>query len=442
MSNELLGPLDLAFWHADSQDHPLHMGALAVFAPVAGRGPREVAELLAARAAQVPRLRRRVRDVWMPVGAAAWVDDPRFDVRRHVYLHREWPELAAELMERPLNRDRPPWEIHVIEGADGEPFSVLLKIHHALADGLRAVSLGAVLFDESPGLVRLTAPRKAAPPAVAGPGPGLRSRVGAAVGAAVGEAGQALGIGAAMARASLGASVGSRTIPALAAPSSGSRQLATAVLDLDAVQLIRKAGGGTVNDVLIAMVAGMLRRWMSERGEDVTTAVPRALVPVSRRPGDGHRGAGNRLSGYLAELPVAEPDPLRRLDAVRGVMDRNKAAGPGRGPGAAVLLTDYLLPVASRLGAPLAGHAVRLLFDILVTSVPVPDLGFTVGGCPLTALYPLAPLARGQSLAVAMTTYRGKVHLGLVGDGCAAPDLQLLADAAHAELADLGAAVA
>jgi hypothetical protein len=123
-------------------------------------------------------------------------------------------------------------------------------------------------------------------------------------------------------------------------------------------------------------------------------------------------------------------------------MDRNKAAGPGRGPGAAVLLTDYLLPVASRLGAPLAGHAVRLLFDILVTSVPVPDLGFTVGGCPLTALYPLAPLARGQSLAVAMTTYRGKVHLGLVGDGCAAPDLQLLADAAHAELADLGAAVA
>jgi WS/DGAT/MGAT family acyltransferase len=436
MSNELLGPLDLAFWHADSQDHPLHMGALAVLTPVDGRGPREVAALLAARAAQVPRMRRRVRDVWVPVGGAAWVDDPAFDVRRHVYLHTEWPQLAAELMERPLDRGRPPWEIHVIEGAAGQPFSVLLKIHHALADGLRAVSLGAVLFDESPGLVRLTAPRAVAKAPV--PGPGLRSRVGAAVG----DAGQALGIGASLARASLGASVGSRTIPALAAPSSGSRQLATAVLDLDAVQRVRKAGGGTVNDVLIALVAGMLRRWMSGRGEDVTTAVPRALVPVARRIGDGQRGAGNRLSGYLAELPVAEPDPLERLRAVRTVMDRNKAAGPGRGAGAAVLLTDYLLPMASRLGAPLAGHAVRLLFDILVTSVPVPDLGFTVGGCPLLAVYPLAPLARGQSLAVAMTTYRGKVHLGLVGDGCAAPDLGKLADAAHVELAVLSAAVA
>lgn len=233
-----------------------------------------------------------------------------------------------------------------------------------------------------------------------------------------------------MARASLTA----RTVPALMAPSSGSRQLATAVLDLDAVQRIRKCGGGTVNDVLIAMVAGMLRRWMSERGEDVTDVVPRALVPVARRRGQGPAG-GNRLSGYLAELPVADPDPAGRLRAVRGVMDRNKAAGPGRGAGAAVLLTDYMLPMASRLGAPLAGHAVRLLFDILVTSVPVPDLGFTVGGCPLLEVYPLAPLARGQSLAVAMTTYRGRVHVGLVGDGEAAPDLGKLADAAHAELA-------
>lgn len=436
MSNEQLGPLDLAFWHADSQDHPLHMGALAVFPPVPGCGPREVAALLAARAAEVPRLRRRVRDVWMPVGGAVWVDDPRFDVRRHVYLHAEWPDLAAELMERPLVRERPPWEIHVIQGQEGAPFSVLLKIHHALADGLRAVSLGAVLFDESPGLVRLTTPR--ALPKAPAPGPGLRSRVGAAVG----DAGQALGIGASVALASLGASVGPWAIPALAAPSSGSRQLATAVLDLDAVQRIRKPHGGTVNDVLIALVAGMLRRWMSERGEDVRTARPRALVPVSRRPGDGQRGAANRLSGYLAALPVAEPDPLERLAAVRRVMDRNKAAGPRRGAGAAALLTDYLLPMASRLGAPLAGHAVRLLFDVLVTSVPVPDLGFTVGGCPLLEIYPLAPLARGQSLAVAMTTYRGKVHLGLVGDGCAAPDLGRLAEAAHAELAELSAAVA
>ncbi|WP_127359903.1 wax ester/triacylglycerol synthase family O-acyltransferase [Actinacidiphila soli] len=444
MANEQLSPLDLAFWHAESPDHPLHLAALAVLAPVGGVGAREVAELLAGRAAGVSRMRMRVRDVWMPPGGAAWVQDDHFEVRRHVYLHRDSPELLGELMERPLRRGRPPWEIHVIEGAtEDAPFSVLLKIHHALADGLRAVSLGAVLFDESPSLSRLTAPRTGRKGGEAPAIPvqdlwWLAGAVRSRVGAAVGEAGQALGIGVSLARASLGA----RTVPALAAPSSGSRQLATAVLELDAIQRIRKTAGGTVNDVLIAMVAGMLRRWMSERGEDVTRVAPRALVPVARRRSDGRRAAGNQLSGYLAELPVAEPDPLARLCAVRKVMDRNKEAGPGRGAGAVALLTDYMLPMASRLGAPLAGHAVRLLFDILVTSVPVPDLGFTVGGCPLLEVYPLAPLARGQSLAVAMTTYRGRVHLGLVGDGQAAADLGRLAEAAHAELAEMGAAVA
>lgn len=121
MANQLLSPLDLAFWHAESPDHPLHLAALAVFAPRDGVGPREVAELLAARALGAARLRMRVRDVWMPVGGARWVADPDFEVRRHVYLHEESPELLGELMERPLDRRRPPWEIHVVAAPEGRP---------------------------------------------------------------------------------------------------------------------------------------------------------------------------------------------------------------------------------------------------------------------------------------------------------------------------------
>ncbi|MFE0013117.1 WS/DGAT domain-containing protein, partial [Streptomyces erythrochromogenes] len=193
---------------------------------------------------------------------------------------------------------------------------------------------------------------------------------------------------------------------------------------------------GTVTDVLITLVAGALRRWLAERGDpEPLGAGPRALIPVSRRRGPrGGEGAGNRLSGYLLRLPLAEPDPLRRLDRVRAGMDRNKDAGPARGAGAVALLADHVHPLGHRLGGPLVAQAARLLYDILVTSVPLPGLTFSLGGSRVHEVYPLAPLARGQSLAVAVSTYKGTVHYGLVADGAAVPDLAALAGALRAEL--------
>ncbi|NED72286.1 DUF1298 domain-containing protein, partial [Streptomyces sp. SID9944] len=143
------------------------------------------------------------------------------------------------------------------------------------------------------------------------------------------------------------------------------------------------------------------------------------------------------LSGYLMELPVGVADPLRRLAAVRTAMDRNKDAGPDRGAGAVALLADHVPALGHRLGGPLVGQAARLWFDILVTSVPLPGFGLRLGGHPLTAVYPFAPLAPGQSLAVAVSTYRGRVHYGLVADARAVPDLNRLARALSEEVETL-----
>ncbi|MFJ5875107.1 wax ester/triacylglycerol synthase family O-acyltransferase [Streptomyces sp. NPDC093088] len=442
MTTELLAPLDLAFWHLESTAHPLHLGALAHFGTVpapSGAEPADVLELLARRAAAVPRLRMRVREVLIPVGGAAWSADPDFDVRRHVReitlpgadFPAETARLAAELMERPVERGLPPWEMYLLSGAPDGSFAVLVKLHHALADGMRAVAIGAGIFDEIAAGRRPPRRSRTLPPHSPSsglPGPGrllgiARDRLG--------DLGRAVEVGASVVRASR---LDGRPTAALAAHSSGTRRIATATLSLDRVHRVRRATGGTANDVLLAVVAGALRRWFDGRGLPLPGADPRALVPVSRRRPGAPPGPGNSLSGYLLDLPVTEPDPAARLAAVRRAMDRNKAAGPFRGAGAVALLADRLPPLAHRFGAPFASGAARLLFDLLVTQVPLPRSALSLGGAPLRALFPMAPLARGQSLAVAMSPYDGRVHIGLVADGAAVPDLDALADALTAEL--------
>jgi WS/DGAT/MGAT family acyltransferase len=468
LADQLLSPIDSTFWHLESADHPMHLGALAVLEPPsrAGRdGGRRIAEAVAERTAAMPRLRRRVQDVWYPPGALAWSEDPDFDVHRHVQRIAlddtagvaQRDEIVAELMARPLDRGRPPWAAYVLAGRRGGPVHVLLKLHHALADGLGAVEIGAGLMDQVQGLV--PAPRRpSAPvqPAARAADGSLSALAGDLVGGLVRtadpralperlrEAGRRLGIGAAVLRTALEGGGD----PVLAAPTSGTRALATAELDLDDITRIRKSVRGTANDVLIAVVAGALRRWLLASGADSATlasASPRALIPVSRRRrrrgADGDGGSGNVLSGYLVRLPIAQPDPLSRLQTVRTAMDRCKAVGTYGGAGAVALLAEPLPPALRRAGAPLAGRSARLLFDLLLTSVPLPDIPLSLGGASLRALHPLAPLARGHGFAVAMSVYRGRVHVGVLADGQVLRDPSLLREALSAEVAELVAAV-
>ncbi|MEU3859489.1 wax ester/triacylglycerol synthase family O-acyltransferase [Streptomyces sp. NPDC028722] len=437
MTSDLLAPLDLAFWNMESDRHPMHLGALGLFAAHSPTAGAHAADLLAARAAAVPGLRMRIRDVWQPLafGGATRESAPDFDPLDHVRLHAptaDFHAAAGRLMERPLERGRPPWEAHVLPGEDGVSFAVLFKFHHALADGLRALKLAAGILD--PVELPERAPRAAEPPR------GLLSDVRRLPGlvpelvkGALSDAGRALEIGASLARSTFGM----RPTSALASAPSGTRRTAGVVLDIDDVHRVRKSAGGTVNDVLVAVVAGALRRWLEERGDASEGVAPRALIPVSRRRPRAAHPQGNRLSGYLIPLPVHDPDPLGRLDTVRTAMVRNKDAGPNRGAGAVALLADHVPALGHRLGGPLVGQAARLWFDILVTSVPLPGLGLRLGGHELTEVYPLAPLPPGQALAVAISTYRGHVHYGLVADAEAVPDLDRFAHAVSAELETL-----
>jgi WS/DGAT/MGAT family acyltransferase len=436
LTSDLLAPLDLAFWNIESDRHPMHLGALGVFATHSPTAGAHAADLLAARAAAVPGLRMRIRDVWQPLaplafGSAAREPAPDFEPLDHVLLHAPTADFHAEagrLMERPLERDRPPWEAHVLPGEDGVSFAVLFKFHHALADGLRALMLAAAIMDP----MDLPEPRPRPAEQPRGLFPDVRKLPGLVRGA-LSDVSRALDIGTSVARATLGV----RSSSALTSEPTGTRRTAGVVIDLDEVHIVRKTVGGTVNDVLIAVVAGALRRWLDERGDGSEGVSPRALIPVSRRRPRTAHPQGNRLSGYLIRLPVDDPDPLARLAAVRTAMDRNKDAGPNRGAGAVALLADHVPPLGHRLGGPVVGQAARLLFDILVTSVPLPSLGLKLGGCPLTEVYPFAPLARGQALAVAVSTYRGKVHYGLVADAEAVPDLDLLARSLTEEVREL-----
>ncbi|MFD5945537.1 wax ester/triacylglycerol synthase family O-acyltransferase [Streptomyces collinus] len=441
MTADLLAPLDLAFWNLESAEHPMHLGALGIFSAHSPAAGAHAADLLAARAAGVPGLRMRIRDVWQPLpaalrrpfafGGAAREADPDFDPLNHVRLHAptaDFQAVAGRLMGRPLERDRPPWEAHVLPGEDGVCFAVLFKFHHALADGLRALTLAAGVMDP----MDMPAPRPRPAETPRGVLPDVRDLPGLMRGA-LSDVSRALDIGASVARSSLDV----RSAPALTCEPSGTRRTAGVVLDLDDVHRIRKTVGGTVNDVLIAVVAGALRRWLDERGDGSEGVAPRALIPVSKRRPRTAYPQGNRLSGYLIRLPVDDPDPLARLASVRDAMDRNKDAGPNRGAGAVALLADHVPALAHRLGGPLVGQAARIWFDLLVTSVPLPSLGLKLGGHPLTAVFPFAPLAPGHSLAVAVSTYRGSVHYGLVADAEAVGDLDLFATAVSKEVAAL-----
>lgn len=418
----------------------MHLGALGVFAANSPAAGRHAADLLAARAAGVPGLRMRIRDIWQPFdfGGAAREAVADFEPLDHVRLHApvaDFLAAAGAIMQRPLERGRPPWEAHVVPGVDGTSFAVLFKFHHALADGLRALTLAAAVLDP----MDMPAPR----PRPAEPERGFFSglvpdvtKLPGLVRGALSDVGRALDIGASVARATWGV----RSCAALVSKPTGTRRVAGVAVELDEIHTIRKSVGGTVNDVLIAVVAGALRRWLDERGDGSEGVSPRALIPVSRRRPRTAHPQGNRLSGYLIRLPVDDPDPLARLAAVRTAMNHNKDAGPNRGAGAVALLADHVPAIGHRLGMPVVGQAARLLFDILVTSVPLPSLGMKLGGCPLTEVYPLAPLARGQALAVAVSTFRGRVHYGLVADAEAVPDLDLLAKSLTVEVAELNAA--
>lgn len=405
--------------------------------------------MLAERAQRLPQLHRRVAPSWIPLAAATWADEPGFCAKDHIQVHyldrhaglESAAALAAELMVHPLMRSRPLWEFHVIAGTGWDRFAVLFKMHHAFGDGLNAREIGVRVLDQFP----LGGGGTGGGDHLAGgrcpdPEPGVLARLwhapgdaGDVVGSVVEQLTDVAGIAASV--------LGSARLPAPGSPlvisSSGRRALAVASLDLEHIRRIRRAYGGTVNDVLLSVVTGALREWLVSRGDSVDGLVLRAFIPVSQRARVRQRIGGNRLSGYLCELPVGEPDAGARLLLVRQAMQRNRAAGTGRGPGAIPVLAGLLPAAVHRVAAPVAGQGAALLFDLMVTSIPVPSIPFTLDGAELAEVFPMAPLAAGQALVIGLSWYRRRAYVALHADRDGLPDVQCLAEAVAPAVCEL-----
>jgi WS/DGAT/MGAT family acyltransferase len=443
-----LSGLDTALLCLDRDITPMNLGGLAIFRPARPPDPGRIACLLADRAQRQPLLRQRLQPALSALATATWAEDSGFRVADHIHLHQidgpgsadKVAALAAELMVRPLPRTRPLWEFHVISGMGGNRFAILVKMHHAFTDGLAALDVGLRVLDESrPRNGGAPAPPPSTPPASTPPASTAPSSTPSsmllrlwrvpgdlrdAVEGAIEQMAEATGIAASVLRRVRLPPPGSP----LVISSSGQRVLATARLDLRQIRRIRAHFGGTVNDVLLSVVAGALREWLIGRGDLVEGSL-RAFVPVSRRARSSDRIGRNQVSGYLCELPVSEPDPGERLLRIRAAMQRNKATGTDRGVGAIPLLADRLPPAVHRVAAPVAGQGAALLFDLMVTSIPLPAMRFTLDGAELEEVYPLAPLAPGQALVVGLSWYRDSAYVALLADRDGFPDVQRLADA-------------
>ena len=466
-----LSPLDVSFLYFEEPTTPMHVGAVTVFqAPEEGFDHDRLVELIAARIAFVPRYRQRVR--WVPGRLAnpLWVDDERFDLAYHVRrsalprpgTESQLAELVARVQSRPLDRTRPLWEMYLVEGLAGGRFALITKTHSAVVDGVAAVDIGQVILDQHP---------DARPRPVDTWSPGREPSWVELVAGALTEtvrrptavvdtlrggltevrhtAGRLAG--------TVGGLVAAATSAARPAPESPlnavigeQRRYAMLALDLDDHRRIRKAHGSkamdvTVNDVVLATIAGGLRAWLMTRGEKVTTATTvRALVPVSVRPaGDepapqaGAAGAGNRVTSYLVDLPVGEPSPVMRLHQVSYRMQAHTDTGQAVGAEALVGLAGFAPPTLHALGARVASGLSRRWFNLVVTNVPGPQQPLYAGTARMLAAYPVVPLAKGQALGIGLTSYDGKVFYGLNADRDAMPDLAVVAQClqdAHAEL--------
>ncbi|MDX3188894.1 wax ester/triacylglycerol synthase family O-acyltransferase [Streptomyces sp. MN03-5084-2B] len=419
MAGSPLSALDVAFLCLESETTPMHMGAVVTFTARGRLDPAALTALLAQRAARLPKLRQRARAELFPPGSASWSDDPGFVAANHIHhvvlssLYEPDPlaAYASRWIAEPLDTTRPLWHLTLVTGLPDGKFALLLKLHHALTDGAGAYAVAAGLLDG----VKL-------PERSPAPIPAPRSTLDTVKGA-LGTVWDQAGIASSLVRAAR------PPLSPVSAPPSAERRLGFVRLLLTELRRVRRAHGGTTNDVVLAVLSGALREWLVNRGQRADGRTLRALIPVSVRGRAGEQLGGNKLSGYLCDLPVGEDDPVERLRVVRRAMNRNKAAGPSRGAGALPLLADRVPPLLHRLGTRTAGQAAPMLFDLVITTVPLPSARLSLDGARLAEIYPFVPLAPRHAVGIAVATYRDSVHVGLQANGAAVPDVGSLRDA-------------
>ena len=463
-----LSVLDASLLCAERGRTPAHVGSLSIFAPPkAGFAYDTLVALIEQRLEQVPRYRQKTRAVPGGIARPVWVDDNDFDISFHVrrsalpvpgddaQLH----ELVARLMSRRLDRARPLWEVYLVEGLRGGRVAVIAKTHQALVDGAEALALGQVILDDAQarqrGRSELWMPQ--AEPAA---GKLLVDVLAAAVHRPaevidsvrwVARDGTAAMQTVADSIAS-GASRVKRLLRLTTAPPSPlnvsisrQRRFAVARTGLADYRTVRVAQGGTINDVVLAVVSGALRGWLLARGESLTaTSTVRALAPVSVAPrsdavdpSTALRSQGGEVCALLVDLPVGEADPLSRLARVSQATEEQTRSQRLVGAGVLTRLNGFAPPTLHAMGARVADTLARRSFNVLITNVPGPQRPLYAAGARLLEIFPVVPLSAKQALTVGITSYDGQVCYGLNADRDAVADLQILAGLIEESLHEL-----
>jgi diacylglycerol O-acyltransferase len=446
---------DASFLYLESDRSPMHVGGVSIFEGPPPE-PQQFADHVASKLDQVPRYRQIVRTVMLGIGSPVWIDDPYFNIGYHVRRTAlpapgsdlQLQALVGRVMSQKLDRDKPLWEMWVVEGLEGGRWALLSKVHHCMVDGVAATDLMAVLLD------RERDPGEPVVPPQWAPGP-YPSEAQLLV--------EALGGGTRMpiefARGALSALRGPRTIAAeldmtvrgLIASAGLARRPPSSSLNgalgphrrwgwargtLTDVQAVRHALGGTVNDVVLAAISGGFRELLLARGEPVDRPL-RSLVPVSvRRPGE--RGTyNNRVSAMFAELPIGIADPVARLQSVTMQMAGLKESKQAVAGEVLTSLSGFAPPMLLMVGARLASRLPQRNINTGTTNVPGPQFPLYAGGRRMLESFPYIPLFASVRLAVAIFSYDGKLSFGVSGDYDTTVDLQVLCGGIERGLAEL-----
>jgi diacylglycerol O-acyltransferase / wax synthase len=436
----------------------MHVASVMLF-----EGPpppyEELLDTFERRLPLVPRYRQRLAFVPLAQGRPKWVDDPHLNIRYHVRstalpapgTEEQLQDLAGRVFSQQLDRDKPLWEVWLVEGVEGDRFALLAKTHHALVDGISGMDIVSVLFDTS-----------AEPVAPTGPGDRwlprpLPSRAQLLAEAllerttipteivrsvrAVFRGPRRILAGARDAAVGVGAMAWAGLNPAPSSPYNKKigphRRFTWVRANLAEIKAIKDELGGTVNDVVLATVAGALGRHLRRRGQNTDGLELKAMVPVSVRS-DIERGAlGNRVAAMMAPLPVWCHEPVARLDIVREELKDLKSGGQAVG---AQVLTD----LTGFAPATIMDQASRLMsrqrfFNVVVTNVPGPQFPLYLLGRRMVDPFPMVPLAKNQALGVALLSYDGHINFGLVGDFDLLWDIDDLARDVEESLAELAA---